>query len=112
MDGGGNPATAIALTDAIVWMLPRRELIRDYNAAKARISQWQSVHGTIAGPTAYERARKAHRELHVLPLQPDNRKSGGLLGWVSWTDFLAHDPDLTLKDSFPHASEAKPIALD
>jgi CRP/FNR family transcriptional regulator len=28
MDGGGNPATAVALTDTVLWMLPRRELIR------------------------------------------------------------------------------------
>ena len=92
--------------------VPREELIRDYGAAKARIAQWQSNHGTIAGPSAYERARKAHRELHVLPLQPDNRKWGGLRGWVSWADFLAGDLDLTLRDSISFPSEAKIIAPD
>jgi hypothetical protein len=87
-------------------------MIRDYGLARARIAKWQAIHGTIAGPSAYERVRRAHRELHVLPLQPDNRKSGGLTGWVSWADFLAPNPELMLDDSFLHASEAKPIGPD
>lgn len=66
----------------------RRELIREYSVAKMQIALWRTVHGKIAGPSAFEQARRAHSELHVFPLQPDNPKSGGLRGWISCDDFL------------------------
>lgn len=71
--------------------VPRSELVLEYPLAKTIIGSWQRVHGPLTGPVEYERARRSNVELHVLPLQPDNRKAGGLRGWVSWTDFLALD---------------------
>lgn len=68
---------------------PRSERIRNYDDAKAFVSEWQErCRVDLRSGTHFERVRKTFPELMRLPAQPDNRKSGGLDDWRGWEDFL------------------------
>lgn len=75
--------------------VPRSRLVRKYETARKMVQKWQLRTGRkLKSASKYERERENSRYLLRLPKQPDNKKAGGLIGFVSWPDFLGNHPEL------------------
>lgn len=66
-----------------------RDIIRDYESAKAFLNAWQSENRPLLSGADFGRAYEQEEQLRFLPKLPDHPVTG-LKGWVNWADFLGH----------------------
>lgn len=109
----GFPSSPLQTYEGWSWRRARkgvatRDMIRDYEAAKALVQKWQADNHPILSRAEYRHAFARDEQLRFLPKLPEHPETG-LNDWVDWADFLGQ-PSIR-RTAEKHARNRTAVAL-